>query len=264
MKNIKSYTEFNNTNEGVKDFAIGAAALATTILPSFGKDKTSKQSIPVKSEIRKDVYLKDGYMLDSITIDTIYKEILIKSPETNIYNNVLYLNDVSYGSGIFKLNKNQEDTINNFIAEIANESLILKVFIESSTDKTPIGNKLKLSGIKDNYDLSKRRNDEVKEFLIDVGINSDSIEQKIFSEEGGINNPKYRRVAINVVSIEKVDLKYINFDVIDKITKTYHLSKDIETSEPVFKKNFKKKKYKINTVENIQNRKAIKCSKLID
>ena len=265
MKNIKSYQEFSEQNEGFKDVALGTALAASTIMPSFGKDKVqdreSRVSISTNYEQRKDVYIKDGFRLDSVSMVPIYDKIRIESPDTIIKDYSIILEDISYSSGSYNLNKEQKDALFMYIDSLESEgNILLKVTITSTTDKTPVGPNLIKIGIKSNKDLSQKRNDGVKQFLMSFGIDVELIEQDVRYEEGGENDPSTRRVLItfSCVKDKGVKYKYADTEVIKDYKKVYHLSRGIRVGDHKFKTG----KVVNNTVKNVPNVKSIKCSKI--
>ena len=166
-KKAVSFDEFigNTAQEKVDEGAFKNIALATLLGASSlagmagnkQGDGTKMKYLDVKSEKVMQNYLKLGWTLDSTSVD----KYIDGAVETKEIQGDIYKIDLGqgFGSGLFDLNDDSKGKIDSSFDQIyADGSIVTKVGIESSTDKTPISARMTAAtGIKDNTDLSERR-----------------------------------------------------------------------------------------------------------
>ena len=187
--------------------------------------------------------IKQGWSLDSTKIDTLWKEVVTKSPETSVEAYSLTFKDATYfASGKFDLTKEMQADIDHACDSIVSSGgTIVKVEIKSSTDKQPVSPKLaatlkgmKLSG--DNFGLSKARSMGIEDYLVKKGFNDSIISVENLAEKGDKEiDQSARYVVVNLIFItptkketeetktQKADVDYavyLNKTVISKPDKT--------------------------------------------
>lgn len=264
MDYIKSYEE-HNINEGLKEnIMIGILSLFG--LTSFGQSKLKQDEFKhfkTKNEFVVNRLLSKGWTLDSVEIKKIWDTIKVNKPYNIVKSMTLLLDSNMYfSSGSFKLSDMMKDAIDSTMNEIKHDGgFIGKIIITSSTDKQPVGKKLKDILIKNGYEgtnvgLSKARNDAALEYLKNkYNIDENIVTQNINHEEGEKEiDEKSRYVLIEFVYTTNYIESKEEYILTNKEVKTYFLSKknDSTTKTP----NRKKMRfgYKINkTIGKIGN-----------
>jgi outer membrane protein OmpA-like peptidoglycan-associated protein len=260
MKNIKNYKEFSvNEEEGWKDLAVGAALAAGSLMPTDAisqnvtlnkkgldiswsdKAKTKHNVIKVKDEESSNKLQEKGYNLDSTTVDTIWNVVKEIVPPAELEVTEINYNDNQYfASGVYSISPEMADSITQTIANIiSNSNDILKIQIESSTDRQGLSlrlqNDLKSKGYDpNNKGLAKARCESISNYLIDnEGIDPTLIDTIHQSEMGeGVQDASARYVVVKIVYMNK---KYSRAsEVVKKVPQlktTYYLSKDTVTKK---------------------------------
>lgn len=199
MKHLKTFESFNEedkVDEGLKDLGTG---LLFTIASLFGNPanagndkgdhKTQQVTLHSQSEVNR--YLKSGWKLTSSQIDTVWSDIKSTAPQSEVEAIQLHMDkDQLFASGSFILSdksKKDIDSVLNVISE--NSGLLLKIDIESSTDKQQLTKNLQniligkgLTG--DNQGLSEARSNSVKEYLTGKEIDVSLVNVENKSEQG--------------------------------------------------------------------------------
>ena len=254
MKNIKNYKEFTETSineeEGWKDLAVGAAMAASTLIPSElnaqsrgidikwpGKTTTQTYHKKVTDQESSDKLQNRGYSLDSMTVDTIWNVVKEIVPPADLEVTEITYNDNQYfSSGVYTISPEMADSITQTISNIrSNSNDILKVQIESSTDKQGLSKKLQNDLKSKGYDpnnsgLAKARCQSVAQYIIDnEGIDSSLIDTLNQAEKGeGIQDPSARYVTVKIIYMSK---DHTRADEVVKrvpiLKNTYYLSKDV-------------------------------------
>ena len=255
MKNIKNYKEFSKTSineeeEGWKDLAVGAAMAASTLIPSQlnaqnrgidikwpGKTTTQTYHKKVTNQEAADKLQDKGYSLDSMTVDTLWNVVKEIVPPADLEVTEINYNDNQYfASGVYSISPEMADSITQTIANIkSNSNDILKIQIESSTDKQGLSKKLqndlKSKGYEpNNSGLAKARCQSVAKYIIDnEGIDSSLTDTLNQAEKGeGIQDPSARYVTVKIVYMSKDNTR--SAEVVKRIPilkNTYYLSKDV-------------------------------------
>jgi len=138
----------------------------------------------------------------------------VESPKTTIKSEVpktleLKFNKNNYFElGGYELSENFKLIISEELQKITTNHVIVGILIESSTDKTPLTPKLKNllkdeGYTEDNQGLSKARANEIKKFLIKIGIDESLLKFTELSEMGkeGGYDPETRYVKL-LISVE--------------------------------------------------------------
>lgn len=114
--------------------------------------------------------------------------------------------DLLFAPGSWKMSSRGEQIIAGFAAKLA-PTQQNKLLVAGYTDNSPIGPALQRQGVTSNQDLSQRRADAVRQFLISQGVNSDLVEAKGFgdadpvaSNSSAAGRAKNRRVELSLVS----------------------------------------------------------------
>ena len=219
MKKIKSYNRFledsriNEEEEGVKDWVLGTALAASTMLPGKGiaadapapadsekarteivqdwggKEDTIRRTIKSGSEKSRksqaDLMVRQGWTLDSTSVDTLWTHVVKQKPDTIVTENNFKF-DVDgdqFLTGKFRLKPEVVEGINDAIDEIASKDGIITDFIiESSTDTEPIA--MEYGGKTGNGALAQRRADAVAEELALLGVDTSIIAIDTKSDQG--------------------------------------------------------------------------------
>jgi hypothetical protein len=231
MLHIKKYENFNELNEGVKEWVAAALMLFST--PSFStevaapknsrvkisdkqyKSTVNKTYIESDSVTQREIkeLIRKGWNKDSQVIDTIWTETARTNPDTS----VMVLRARIKGTSSFKLGVYgvQTETIEYLTtllkSIIDTNGLISKIEIISSTDKTPLSPNLKKSLSAAGYEpnnsgLSKARAESVKRILTDgvildgvkTPINGDLIQISNIVEAGNVDDADHRYVMVNI------------------------------------------------------------------
>jgi outer membrane protein OmpA-like peptidoglycan-associated protein len=234
MKHLHSFNQYNNdekVDEGAKDWLLGSLMLLGSVagygqnLPKVGhkdvdkkhyistikKDYAEKDSVMMASDERR--LLKQGWTKLATDIDTLWNETIVKVPDTIVSTlSLKFDNQVLFGSGRFDLTPEVKSELDSAFQQLLDQSGILTgVKVVSSTDKTPIGQRLQ-STLKsmnlspDNDGLSKARSNSIKSYLVSgVNVDGDSlpindtlITENNLSEQGSINDPGARYVYVNI------------------------------------------------------------------
>lgn len=277
MKHVKLFEEYtinqDELNEGFGKNILFAGLLSlmsmTGMANSGGGDPQLKKLKATTTSTQKVQELsKTGWVIDSVTIDTLINKLSEKYQKVDTIKISLNLYE-NFESGSYNLSENGKTQITDTLIELNNDGyMITKIDIVSSTDKTPISKRMTSStGIKDNKELSKKRNDAIKDYLVSNGYiseeNSNMLNQQVLSEEGGLDDKNARYVTVNIYGIQ-VPAPAENS--VQKTKTTYHMSKSYMTKKGQISPNTSKgnKKIKKTTYNNnqLKEMKAIMCAKV--
>ena len=301
MKKIKNYKDFidNSVNEeeGWKDLAIGTALAAGSLIPGqlkagdtgYANDKQATEisyespadkddkSIDwpwgkktktihkkVKTQAESDKLVNRGWTLDSTQVDTLWREVVVKNPETTVHIDEIRFDDNQYfASGKYDLNEDMADSISSVIDDIIDKGGIISgIQVESSTDKqglsTRLQNELKGLGYSgDNTGLSKVRCDQITKHLESLGIDSSLIKSNQIIEAGtGTIDASTRYVVVKIVYLDKEVTTYPEIvEKVPQIKELHYLSKEVEITK------HKKTRHKKHRVRH-KRTKVKKCSNI--
>jgi outer membrane protein OmpA-like peptidoglycan-associated protein len=268
MKHISDFNSYQ-VNEGWKE------NILVGLLSLFGAHAMGQKSNilhrKTKSEGSMQSLIKQGWSLDSTAVDTLYSQILKSKPDTEIVATRLTLDkDQYFQSGKFILSDDMKTSIDSTLMEILNNNgIIIKIEIESSTDKQGLSANLqselkKLGYTPDNKGLSDARCNSVSNFLEQLGV-SDSLilKNKLFEKGEGEIEQSARYVTVDFYyMIVDESVKPAEYDVKSKVKKTYYLSKDQKPSGKPIKLNKRgTKTKKLGPIKNHLKRPAVKCAK---
>jgi hypothetical protein len=214
--------------------------------------------------------IKQGWSLDSTAVDTLYSQILKSKPDTEIVATRLTLDkDQYFQSGKFILSDDMKTSIDSTLMEIlSNNGIIIKIEIESSTDKQGLSQNLqndlkKLGYTPDNKGLSDARCNSVSDFLEQLGV-SDSLilKNKLFEKGEGEIEQSARYVTVDFYyMIVSESVKPAEYDVTSKVKKTYYLSKEQKPTGKTIKLSRRgTKTKKLGPIKNHLKRPAVKCA----
>lgn len=241
MSHIISYNEFVNqqkVDEGLlANIALGVLTTLASIGGAHAQTKTSEphksvQHAKTTSEQRAVQLVNKGWQIDSTKLDTIWKT----NPKAEVLVTEFNM-DLSQGfeSGRFKLNEESKKAIDSVFADLQEDGqIVTKIVIESSTDKTPISQRMqKETGIKTNADLSEARSNSIIQYLLEQGLvskeNAKEIEKILLSEQGTKDDPTARYVKLVIYSMIPADVQPGGTE---KEVTTYYLSKENQTKKP--------------------------------
>lgn len=269
MKHLKNYESYQ-VNEGWKE------NILVGLLSLFGTYAMGQKKSPdiihgkAKTESSMKSMLKQGWSLDSVDVDTLYSKIIKSDPETEIIATRLMLDkDQYFPSGKFVLTQEMKSSIDSALVEIlSNNGVLLKIEIESSTDKQGLSqglqNELKGLGYSpDNKGLSKARCESVSKFVQELGVEDSLISVNQLFEKGEMEvEQSARYVAVDFYYVIVPDEVKPSDDSDDfNVKKTYYLSKEKSPGKGIKLSHkgsrTKTKKFKPN--KNKINIKSVKC-----
>lgn len=233
MKHLNSFENFNKeekVEEGLKDWLLGSLMLLGSYgygqnLPKVGREDIDRKhyvstikkqydeqdSIKMASDEKR--LLKQGWTKLATDIDTLWQETLVKVPDTTVYTlSLKFDNQLLFASGKFELTPEIKFELDSAFQQLIDQSGILtNVEIVSSTDKTPVGQRLQ-STLKsmnlspDNTGLSQARSNSIKNYLMS-GVNVDGelapindtlINVNNLVEQGSVDDASARYVYVNI------------------------------------------------------------------
>jgi hypothetical protein len=266
MNHIKDFKSWE-VNEGWKENIL-AGLLSLVGSHLIGQD-TQKITTKTKSEANVETLIKGGWSLDSTSIDTLYTRTLKANPDTQVVATRLTLSGGQFfPSGEWKLDPKMKSEIDSILGEILqSDGIILKVEIESSTDKQPLSRNLStqlksLGFTPDNKGLSMARNSSVGEYLTQLGVNDSLINKtELFEKGSGVVEEGARYVNIDFYYMQIYELTRPGTPEMGNVPrKTFYLSKEMKPTDKVGKIVRKNAKTKIlGPVKNNPNRSQIKC-----
>jgi len=266
MKHISDFNSYQ-VNEGWKENVL------VGLLSFFGTQvmgqKNNISHTKTKSEKSMQSLIKQGWSLDSTAVDTLYSQVLKSKPDTEIVATRLTLDkDQYFQSGKFILSDDMKTSIDSTLMGILNNNgIIIKIEIESSTDKQGLSQNLqndlkKLGYTPDNKGLSDARCNSVSEFLEQLGV-SDSLilKNKLFEKGEGEIEQSSRYVTVDFYyMVVSEEVKPAEYDVTSKVKKTYYLSKEQKPSgRPIKIGGRGTKTKKLGPIKNHLKRPAVKC-----
>lgn len=254
MKKIKSYSKFLedsriNEEEGVKDWVLGTALAASTMLPGkglaadaavdsdrsrteisqdWGKEDTLRRTIKSGSEKSRksqaDLMVRQGWTLDSVSVDTLWTTVVKQKPDTIVteHNFKFDVDGDQFLTGKFQLRPEVIQGINEAIDEIASKDGIITDFvIESSTDTEPIS--MEYEGKSGNDALAQRRADAVAEELVELGVDPSIISIDTKAEQGpDVYSEDMTKAQRAEARIQTADYRYVTISII-------YLTKEVRT-----------------------------------
>ena len=267
MKHIRNFNSYQ-VNEGWKENIL--AGLLSLLGSHVMGQKTHISHTKTKSEKAMQSLIKNGWSLDSTAVDTLYLEVLKSKPDTEIIATRLTLDkDQYFQSGKFNLSEEMRSDIDSTLMSILdNNGIIIKIEIESSTDKQGLSTNLqselkKLGYTPDNKGLSKARCESVSDFLEQLGVNDSLIMVNTLYEKGDAEieqSARYVHVDFYYMIVSE-EVKPAEYDVKSKVKKTYYLSKEQKpTGKPIRIKGGKTNTKKLGPIKNNIKRPAVKCT----
>lgn len=236
-----------------------------------GDDDTLHRTTRSKSEMEM-MTKYQHWTLDSTHVDTKWDTIVKKAGDTLVKVLEMKLSDDQYfSSGSFNVDMSIKNKIDSLLREVNNNNyLITDIGIESSTDKQPVGPKVKKNlenngYIGDNTGLAEARAESISNYLIQSGVHDSLIQINALPEQdfGGADEngreqaTRYVTVRISVLSFKKEDLPVI-IEIIPTVKKTYYLSKPVEDDGNSYKfKGFKVKN--LGHIKSNDRKKVKKC-----
>lgn len=261
MKYIVKYQEFESVNEELnwwQKLLIGGGIVGSMFTPKEvsgqTKDNGGKRVVvshtKTGSEKSAERLQNKGWKLDKVQIDTLWREVQVSKPDTQLITSTLQFDDAQFfPSGKFVLTQVMMDSISQELQRIDSEGgVVTDVMIESSTDKQGLSKNLQNSleglGYKSNNEgLSHARCDAIKKYLLQQGVNSTIIQENPLWEkgEGKIDqSARYVFVRFAYIVVEE-NVTPGETELRPDIKKTYHLSKETSYKSKKVKKEFKRK-----------------------
>lgn len=257
MKKIKSYNKFLedsriNEEEGVKDWVLGTALAASTMLPGKGlaadapapadsdkakteivqdwggKEDTIRRTIKSGSEKSRknqaDLMVKQGWTLDSVSVDTLWTHVVKQKPDTIVteHNFKFDVDGDQFLTGKFQLSPEVIQGINSAVEEIASkDGIIIDFVIESSTDTEPIS--MEYGGKSGNEALAQRRADAVAQELAALGVDPSIITIDTKANQGpDVYSKEMTKAQRSEARIQTADYRYVTVSII-------YLTKEVRT-----------------------------------
>lgn len=157
----------------------------------LGSKDVVKFGTPVKTsdEMMAKYYLETGWHLTAVEVKEKIKESEKKDiPLEVIVKSLNFKSDKLFGAGKFELSSVPE--VKKMLDSISDaEGVLTRIYIESSTDKQRVSEKLsdKLESLgygRGNEGLSAARNDAMYDYLTGLGVDGGLINQKIYHDQG--------------------------------------------------------------------------------
>lgn len=201
--------------QGMKDAAKTVKYNADKVKSELKKLGTESITIGSKDFSTLKKHLEKGFAISKINLKEVVDEI-VKMPVDKEFaadsTKLEFNSDQLFGIGLFKLNEGFSQELKSTIDSITSDgSIIVKINIESSTDKQRIGGaseRLLASGYEaTNMGLSKARNNAVasvvKGLLGDVTIDQTILAEQGEGEVGAVDeqDPSARYVKIEIISV---------------------------------------------------------------
>jgi outer membrane protein OmpA-like peptidoglycan-associated protein len=272
MKYISDFNSYKaqEINEGLKENIL--AGLLSLLGHYVSGQDVQKKIAHTKtySETAAKSLIKQGWSLDSTSVDTLYSTLQQSKPDTQIVATRLTLDkDQFFESGKYTLTDGMKQSIDSTLEEIINsEGIIIKIEVESSTDKQGLSSRLQdeLSArgfAPNNQGLSDARSGSVSDYLEQVGINDTIIQTTKLSEQGeGEVSQSARYVHVDfyyLIESEAVTPSEVDTD--PKIKKTYYLSKERAPGKPIKVGGPGKKTVTLGPIKNKLKISDVRCAK---
>lgn len=271
MKYVSDFNSYHSSvNEGLKENILAG------LLSLFGSYAAGQNSIKqmayakTQSETALKSLIKQGWSLDSTAVNKLYSQLQATKPDTQIVATRLTLDkDQFFESGKYTLSEEMKLSIDSTLSEIIeSQGVLLKVEIESSTDKQGLSSRLaddlKSRGFSpNNQGLSDARSKSVSDFLSDSGVDDSLINRNKLYEQGSeevtqsaryIHVDFYYLIQSEVVTPSEVDKD-------EKIKKTYYLSKERAPGKPIKVGGRQKKTVKLGPIKNNLKISDVRCMK---
>jgi outer membrane protein OmpA-like peptidoglycan-associated protein len=278
MKNLKTYEDYikesydfnaNDVNESwKKNILLGLIGLLSFNSMASGANGNVKSTYDPETRVHHsevvldnpksvDAYIKNGWSLQATDVDTLYQEIKVKAPETEVQSVSIKINkDNGFESGKFTITPETQDSLKSVMQySLDNQLVLLKIDIKSSTDKQGLSDNLKsiLTSMKlspDNQGLSAARSGAVKQVLDRFGIDQSIINIINLKEQGDKEiDQNARYVQVDFIFAQKIVSKTSPEPQATTHT-TYTLTKDNKASGTY---KFSKDHSKITKLGKIEN-----------
>lgn len=253
MKHLVKFENYQSVNEELnwwQKLLAGASLVTTTLLPQdiYGQSKkgTDTQTFHKKTSYERTSksLQKSGWQLDKVQTDTIWNEVQVAKPDTQLMTSTLHFDDAQYfASGKFILTQEMRDSILNELMEINNAGgVVTDIMIESSTDKQGLSLNLKnnlkqLGYTPDNRGLSNARCNSIFDFLTEQGVSDTIIQKNVLFEQGKgeiEQSARYVFVRFAYIVVDEV-ITPSESEMVPTLKRTYFLSKEVEPSKSHYK-----------------------------
>ena len=269
LKNFNNYKPTQNVNEGFKEKAVLAGLAA--LLSLKGQSQESKPRLATTkttSETALKSLLKQGWSLDSTSTKKVFDGVVKEKPDTQVIVTRLSLDKSQFfKSGNYELTPEMKSDLDSTITEIIESGgIIIRVDVESSTDKQPLSknlkDKLEESGFSpDNKGLSKARSNSVQLELEDLGLDLTLIKIITLSEQGDEEvSQSARYVNVDFYYLQSSTVVMPKVEEPPKDQKTYHLSKIVKTGIKKMKKGNQSNTKKLGPIKNFLSPSAVECT----
>lgn len=270
LQNFNNYNSSENVNEGFKENVLAALIGLLSLKGQSQEAKSRLVQTKTQSEAAMKQLLKQGWSLDSSSVKKVFTDVIKDRPDTQVVVTRLSLDKNQYfESGDYKLASEMKADLDSTLTEIIESGgIIIKVEIESSTDKQPLSAKLKdkleKSGFTgDNRGLSKARSKSVETELQTLGLDTSLINITTLAEIGEeeiSQAARYVNVDFYYMQSSTVVMPKIS-DPKEKDVKTYHLSKVVQPGIKKLKKGNQSNTKKLGPIKNFKSVSDVKCAK---
>ena len=269
LKKFNNYKPTQNVNEGFKEKAVLAGLAA--LLSLKGQSQESKPRLATtktQSETTLKSLLKQGWSLDSTSTKKVFDGVIEEKPDTQVIVTRLSLDKSQFfKSGSYELTPEMKSDLDSTLNEIIESGgIIIRVDVESSTDKQLVGknlkDKLEESGFSpDNKGLSKARSNSVQLELEDLGLDITLIKIITLAEQGDEEvSQSARYVNVDFYYLQSSTVVMPKTEEPPKYQKTYHLSKIVKTGIKKMKKGNQSNTKKLGPIKNFLSPSAVECT----
>ena len=277
LKNFNNYKSTQDVNEGLKQNVLAGLIAFLSLKGQSQEAKPRLAKTKTTSETALKSLLKQGWSLDSTSIKQVFDGVIKEKPDTQVIVTRLSLDkSQSFNSGAYELTPEMKLDLKSTLTEIIDSGgIIIRVDIESSTDKQPVGknlkDKLEKSGFspvigddnEENWNpaLSKARSNSVQLELKDLGLDLTLIEIITLSEQGDEEiSQSARYVNVDFYYLQSSTVVMPKTEEPPEYQKTYHLSKVVKTGIKKMKKVNQSNTKKLGPIKNFLSPSAVECT----
>lgn len=269
LKNFNNYKPTQDVNEGLKQNVLAGLIAFLSLKGQSQEAKPRLATTNTQSETALKSLLKQGWSLDSTSIKQVFDGVIKEKPDTQVIVTRLSLDkSQSFNSGAYELTPEMKLDLKSTLTEIIDSGgIIIRVDIESSTDKQGLSknlkDKLEESGFSpDNKGLSKARSNSVQLELEDLGLDITLIKIITLSEQGDEEiSQSARYVNVDFYYLQSSTVVMPKTEEPPKDQKTYHLSKIVKTGIKKMKKGNQSNTKKLGPIKNFKLPSDVKCAK---
>ena len=277
LKNFNNYKPTQNVNEGFKENVLAGLIALLSLKGQSQESKPRLVKTKTQSETTLKSLLKQGWSLDSTSTKKVFDGVIKEKPDTQVIVTRLSLDKSQFfKSGSYELTPEMKSDLDSTLTEIIESGgIIIRVDVESSTDKQPVGKnlqkELKNSGFspvigddgEENWNpaLSKARSNSVQLELEDLGLDLTLIKIITLSEQGDEEvSQSARYVNVDFYYLQSSTVVMPKIEEPPKYKNIYHLSKIVKTGIKKMPKGNKTNTKKLGPIKNFLSPSAVECS----